>query len=146
MKERIGISLIYMVALFTFLPSTFAKGGWFAVSGFESDGEGGYYWSEQIYYDNVFFVMLTFGVAYLMIVIPFLLPKIGKLSLRISTMIGSWWVAGFAFEAFNFTIPSEVLNSSVDNPMYFKFAGMIIVGLTIIMIRETWTKVKKQQV
>jgi hypothetical protein len=143
MKTKVGISLVLLMAMFALVPSFFAEGGFFAVPGYEQDLTGEFVWIEDVYFDNVYFLIGKFLVAYLGIVLPFILPKIGKWWSRISTMIGMWFFAAFLFEVFNLAIPDVVLNSNENRTLFFEFLIAFIFGVTTIIIRETWNKAKR---
>jgi hypothetical protein len=142
MKTRIGISIVLLLAMFALVPSFFAEGGIFAVPGYEQGLTGENVWIEDVYLDNVFFLICFLLTSYVGIVLPFILP-IGKWWSRISTMIGMWFFAALLFEVFNFSIPDVVLNSNEDRTLFTKFVIAFIFGTTTIIIRETWQKSQK---
>lgn len=126
MKERIGISLVLLLALFGLVPPLFYEGGTLDFL--------------ATYSDNVYFTLLYLFMSYAGIAIPFILPKMGRVWSVVSQMFGAWFFAGFMYEVFNFTIPDVVLNSSEDRTLFTKFLIAFILGLSFIMIRETWQK------
>lgn len=126
MKERIGISIVLLLCLFGLVPSFFAKGGFLDFL--------------ELFWDNVFFTLMYLLAAWVGIAIPFILPKMGRVWCVISQMFGAWFFAAFMYEVFNFRIPDVVLNSSEDRSLFTKFLIAFIVGLSFIIIRETWQK------
>jgi|TARA_R110000851_G_scaffold128199_1_gene260504 hypothetical protein len=129
MKERIGVSLVLLLALFALFPSLFSKGGLLV---------------EHIkYYNNVFFTLMYLVVSFTGIAIPFILPRMKRVTCVISQMLGAWFFAAFLYELFNFAIPDVVLNNNEDRTLYTKFLIAFIIGLSTIMIRETWQKSEK---
>jgi len=129
MKVRLGISIVFLIALFGLLPPFFSKGGLFE--------------SLLIYWDNVFFTMMYLVISFTGIAMPFILPKMGRVICSISSMFGSWFFASFLYELFNFTIPDIVLNNSEDRTLFTKFLIAFIIGLSFTMARETWEKSEK---
>ena len=129
MKERIGVSVVLLLAMFALFPSLFATGGLLDEC--------------SKYYNNVFFTLMYFIFSYVGIVVPFILPKIGRLLSIVSQMLGAWFFAAFLYEVFNFSIPDIVLNNNEDRTLYTKFLIAFIFGVTTIIIRETWQKSEK---
>jgi len=129
MKERIGVSLVLLLALFALFPSLFSKDGLL---------------EEYIkYYNNVFFTLMYLVISFTGIAIPFILPKMGRVTCVVSQMLGAWFFAAFLYEVFNFSIPDIVLNNSEDRTLFTKFLIAFIIGVSTIMIRETWQKSEK---
>lgn len=94
------------------------------------------------YFGNVFYTIFFLLMAFLGISLPFLFYKMNRYLKRISTLIGAWYFGGFITETFNFTVPEIVLNNSVDNILYTKFTVLFIIGLSLIIANETWSKQK----
>ncbi|MFT5724176.1 MAG: hypothetical protein ACI9JN_001293 [Bacteroidia bacterium] len=145
MKERIGISIVLMIALATFVPPLFSEGMIFSVDGLVQDFSGEFVKTNQLYFDNVYFSLSFLVTSYFAICLPFILPKMHWIFAMISTGFGAWYFFGFLFEVFNFKIPSIVLNTSGDNAMYTKFVAAFAFGIIIIMIRDIWTSTMKQR-
>lgn len=126
MKEKIGISLVLLLALFGLVPPLFYEGGIFDFL--------------VLYSDNVYFTILYLFMSYAGIALPFILPNMGRVWSVISQIFGAWFFAGFIYEVFNFAIPDVVLNNSEDRSLFTKFLIAFILGLSFTMIRETWQK------
>ena len=129
MKERIGISIVLLLSVFGLVPSFFSEGGFldFLIS----------------FWDNVFFTLMYLLTSWVGIALPFILPKMKRVWCVISQMWGAWFFAAFLYEVFNFAIPDIVLNNNEDRTLYTKFLIAFIIGLSTIMIRETWQKSEK---
>lgn len=95
------------------------------------------------YFDNAYYIILFLLLSFLGFSLPFIVEKLNKHLKRVSTLLGSWFFGGLLMEIFNLTVPYEVLNSSINNVMYFKVLICFIIGITVIMSSEQWNKQKK---
>ena len=119
MKTKIAIVLIFLMCALNMVPGLF---------------------SETVYFDNVYYIILYFLLTFLGFSIPFLVSKLNKWIKRISNLIAGWCFAGLIIEFLNLTSPELVYNSKDDKNLYFKFIVMAAVGISVIMTSETWTK------
>jgi len=140
-RERLGISIILLIALFALVPSFFAEGGLLSVKGYEYDPMvGKYTYIDGIYWDNSYFLLLTLLLSWIGFVLPFILPKIGRIWAFISYSFGGWFFSGLLYEIFNLYIPEIVLNSSEDRTLWTKFLIAFILASGTVIARETWQK------
>jgi hypothetical protein len=95
------------------------------------------------YFDNAYYIILFLLLSFLGISIPFIVESLNKQLKRVSTLLGSWFFGGLLMELFNLTIPTIVLNNNQNNITYFKALICFIIGITVIMSRETWSSQRK---
>lgn len=118
---RLATILILLMCMLNLIPPLF-KGG--------------------VYFDNVYYSILYLLLSFLGLSIPYLVPEIPKSLRLISTIIGSWFVAGLVNGLINMVIPTVVLNNSLDEAMYLKFMITFTISVTFIIIDSIWSKQK----
>jgi len=119
---KLAVIIILLMAMLNLIPPLFAN---------------------TVYFDNVYYIIMYLLLSFLGFSLPFMVESLNKQLKRISTLLGSWFFGGVLMELFNLSIPSEVLNSNIDNPFYFKVVICFVIGLFAIMSSETWSKQKK---
>jgi hypothetical protein len=119
MKSKIGISLVLLLCIFNLVPPLF---------------------NQSVYFDNVYYLGLYLVLTYTSICLPFLANRMNKWIKRVSTFIGGWFFSGLVVEIINLSSPLEVFNSIQDKSIYMQFLITFTIGITIIIISETWQK------
>lgn len=145
MKDNILYSFVYLLAMLAIVPVFFKEGQIFDVTTEYVNECGMKVIEHEVYYDNVFSVILTLLLSFLGGTIPLFLSKQSKLNkmiTNISFMISAWFLAGFVYEVANFAYPTIVLNNGSDMVMFNRFLIMFIIGLTLISINSRWNKQK----
>lgn len=143
MKSKIAIVITTLMVMLNIIPPMFTTGGIFNVK-YEYINEcDETIVLDGLYFDNLYYILLFLFCSFVGFTLPFLVENLNIHIKRISTLLGSWFFGGVLVELFNLSIPSEVLNSNIDNPFYFKVVICFVIGLFAIMSSETWSKQKK---
>ena len=144
MVERFLISVILFLAIFALVPSLFSEGGAFDITAKVIDEcTGKETIIHGIYFDNVYNLMLYLGLSGLGVSVPFIFrDKISRNFRGLSFLISAWFIAGTSFEVANFLEPLVVYNTADNRSTWGYFLYCFILGLTLIMISEKWTKLK----
>lgn len=145
MKEKIGISIILLMAMLILLPPHFAEGGVFAVEGLMQVQEETFVKVPDLYFDNSFFTILFLLLSYICFVLPFILPKWKKINSIVSILLGAWFFGAFIHEVWNIRVPNVVLNSSSEREVFVQYTVAFIIGIVIAFIREIWLKSKLEK-
>jgi len=95
------------------------------------------------YFDNSYYIILFLLLSFVGFALPFITESLNKHIKRVSTLLGSWFFGGLLMEIFNLSVPNLVLNSNINNVMYFKVLMCFIIGIAVIMSSETWNRQKK---
>ena len=95
------------------------------------------------YFDNAYYIILFLLLSFIGFSLPFIVESLHKQLKRVSILLGSWFFGGLLMEIFNLSVPYEVLNSNLNNVMYFKVLICFIIGMAVIMSSEQWSKQKK---
>lgn len=119
---KLSIIIILLMAMLNLVPPLFAN---------------------TVYFDNSYYIILFLLLSFIGISLPFIVESLHKQLKRVSILIGSWFFSGLVIELFNLSIPKVILNSNIDNVMYFKAVICFIVGIVIIMSSEIWNSQKK---
>lgn len=140
-KETLGMLIILLFAMFNLVPPLFAKGGMFAKDGYKLIN-GEFVHTPQLYYDYIYFSILFLTASFTLVVIPIILPKIGRLPSIVSYFFAGWFFSGFLYEVWNLKVPSIILNTSDDRTVYTRYVVTFVFLIITILIRETWTNKK----
>lgn len=131
------------MAMLALLPPHFAEGGIFAVEGIKEVANDTFMKVPDLYFDNSYYTIEYLLIAYLGFTLPFILPKMGRLFSIVSVLFGVWYFAAFIHEVWNFRMAGVVLNSSSDKEVYIQYAVALIIGIALIITRESWRKSEK---
>jgi len=124
MNSKIATILVLLMCMLNLVPPLFKDG---------------------VYFDNIYYSILYLLLSFLAISIPFLVPIINKHIMRISFLIGGWFIFGLIFELINFFIPKIVLNSKSDSFVFAKMLIVFIIGLAFSITFEQWKLTKSER-
>ena len=118
---KLSIIIILLMAMLNLIPPLFA---------------------DTMYFDNSYYIILFMLLSFVGISLPFIAETMHKQLKRVSILLGSWFFSGLVVELFNLSVPKIVLNSNNNNIMYFQAVVCFVIGISVIMSSEIWTKQK----
>lgn len=121
---KLATILILLMCMLNLIPPLFSDGGVF----------------DAIYFDNVYYSILYLILSFTGITLPYMVEDLPKSMKIISTMIGSWFIAGLVNGLINMVTPDIVLNNSKDDALYLKYFITFTVGLLFIVLNSLWTQ------
>ncbi len=121
MNEKLATILILLMSMLNLIPPLFA--------GTE-------------YFDNIYYSILYLFLSFTAIALPFIATKLNDTIVRISFLLGGWFVFGLIFELINFAVPSIVLNTESSNFLFSKILTIFIIGLSFTITFEQWKRTR----
>jgi len=116
---RLAVIIILMMSMLQFVPSQFIG---------------------TDYFDNSFYTVLyalLFTVAF---AIPFMVEQLPKFIKRVSMMFAGWYLSALTVECLNWFTPDEIINTATDTSTFVKYSICFSIGISLIIINETWHK------
>lgn len=142
MRERLALSIIFLLALFTLVPSWFSEGAYFDATLDVVNECGETVTIHGIYFDNAYFFLVYLLASYSSIVVPLMCNLHISISI-ISFFIGGWFFAGLIGEIINLQTPLLVTNTAYDMGTFNRFLLCFVLGTISIIAFTTWRKTSK---
>lgn len=141
--QKIGLSILLLIAMINLVPPLFAEGGAFDVTYMYKNDCGDLVLMHGLYFDNVYFTILYLFLSWSSLMIPFIfdLPKFIN---RTAFLFSCWNFSALIFETLNMFMPQTTLNSEGNNSTFFYYIIFITLGITSITLFESWTKNKRK--
>lgn len=121
---KMAVVIILMMAMLQFIPSQF---------------EGSEYFDNSYY---TILYMLLFTVAF---ALPWMVETLPKYIKRVSMLFAGWYLSALTVEVLNWFTPDIIMNSDNDSSTFVKYSIFFSVGISLIIINESWYKKSNQR-
>lgn len=116
---KLATIIILMMSMLQFVPSQFAGTEYF----------------DNSYYTVLYALLFTVALS-----IPFMVESLPKYIKRVSMLFAGWYLSALTVECLNWFTPDEIINSQTNISTFVKYSICFSVGISLIIISESWRK------